>query len=403
MSGIIHRRRLSPSNTESRKIEAADEVGPGHPFWSEMSFLFKLKRLRLSAWLLAALATYVVLALYANRHQRPSVKWNAFQQDYMRRYRRAPPNSLKQWLKFASSKGCDTMRFYDGIERDLVIFRNRKLTYDEVVKEAMHYTDYFAAYEVKNNGLTLTNWQSIFDTSLRRRLEAFNLQRALKWLLKPLVHHKPPIHSKFVFNLRDEPTNIEDASVPIFSSCHASDFNDNLVYNNRTPAVSKMEEPIMRDLLVPYYFSVGLQFRGLWFWPFYSRGPSWKDRKDSIVWRGSTTGVPWGDAPRFWLLEQYGGSEVHEIVPGVSADFAFVRVVQNDNGQGLSETYRQQKALSYRDIQRHKYVIDVDGNCKYLNEYDGLDSSMNISLTAISLFSFYRALSQIVKIGIARL
>jgi hypothetical protein len=55
-------------------------------------------------------------------------------------------------------------------------------------------------------------------------------------------------------------------------------------------------------------------------------------------------------------------------VPGVDADFAFVRVVQNYDGQALPEKYRTAEAISYRDIQQHKYVLDVDGNCKYLKE-----------------------------------
>lgn len=378
---MMHRRHLSPSKIERRKkAPAADSEEAKHGGASESSYAFKLKhkRLRLSTWVVAALATCVVFALFANRHQRHSVKWSVFQQDYRRRFRRAPPESLKQWLKFATAQNCDTMRYYDAIERDLAIFRNRKLTYDEVVEEATKYTDYFAAYTVKNNKLSMTKWHTIFDMTFGKRIEAFNLQRSLTWLLQPLVHHKPPIHTKLVFSLHDIPTDVEDAAVPIFSSCHESQFNDNLVFNNRTRKTTKEEEPITRDLLVPYYFSVGVQHRGLWFWPFYSGGPSWKQRKDTIVWRGSTTGLPWGDAPRFWLLEQYGGNKIHEIAPGVDADFAFVRVVQNDEGQDLAKTYRQRKAMSYRDIQQHKYVLDVDGNCKYRKENEGGVNDMYI-------------------------
>lgn len=368
---MYRRNKSSPKTTKEKKASVSNDVEEAHFHGDGAAAAepeHRQRRVRWSWFVAAPLVACVLVSFFTlSRPPEQSLGWNNFEEDYHRRYRRAPPKSLEQWLTFALKNDCEPMRFYDVIERDLAIFRNQSLSYDKVVEEATKYTDYFAAYQVKDNRLSITNFQTIFDMTLGKRFETFNLQNSLSWLFRPLQNHKPPLDAKFVLNLRDQPTDKRNATYPIFSACHKSRFNDNLTYPE-THATTRDDESITRDLLVPYYFSIGVQHRGLWFWPFYSRGPSWRQRKDSIVWRGSTTGLPWGDSPRFWLLEQYGAKGVHEIVPGVDADFAFVRVVQNYDGQALPEKYRRAEAISYRDIQQHKYVLDVDGNCKYLKE-----------------------------------
>lgn len=160
-------------------------------------------------------------------------------------------------------------------------------------------------------------------------------------------------------NLRDEPTSRENAMYPCFSSCRVSHDNDGLVYDNRTPTIEPIPELIVtRDVVLPYYFSIGLIGRGgLWFRSFYRPASPWDQRKNVIIWRGSTTGT-WEASPRFWLFQRE-----HDI-PNVETDFAFMRVVQN-RGQELPSKYRQADSMSYSDIQQHKYLLDVDGNGTY--------------------------------------
>jgi len=166
----------------------------------------------------------------------------------------------------------------------------------------------------------------------------------------------------------------QEQQYPIFSFSQESNFNDNLSdfsnnnNNNQTLIYSSSDtEPIYRDLLLPYVFSlsfIGRPHPKLRMWPLYNRGPDWSTRKDAIVWRGSTTGPGWEEGPRFQLIGDYGGTGVHPIAPNVSvdADFAFVKVVQN-NGHVLDPNkYRRTKPMSYKDIQKYKYVLDIDGN-----------------------------------------
>ena len=124
-----------------------------------------------------------------------------------------------------------------------------------------------------------------------------------------------------------------------------------------------------QDLLVPYHFSIGHVGMGVWPWwgSVSSRGKPWRDRINAITWRGSTTGK-WGTGPRFHLVETYGGglTPQPQLLPGtnVLADFAFVKVVQSD-GRTLDSKYRVGNRMSYADMQKYKYVLDVDGNCKF--------------------------------------
>ena len=314
---------------------------------------------RPAACILAVLGICLIMNFSLVRHRRPTnVAWKEFAQDYQRRYTRAPPDMLKQWLDFAVTHKCETKRYYNTIEQDLKAFRNKKLHYDRVVEEVTNYSNYHVVIRIEHNKLKFVKWNRSFDMSWLKMVENLYLRYAIRWLLRPLVNHKPPIRTTFVLNLHDRPTGRKNATLPIFSSCHVSHHNDNLVYENRTTTMIQTDDTVTRDAVVPYYFSIGPIGRGLWFWPFYTKGPEWKQRKNGITWRGSTTGE-WERSPRFWLLQQYGG--MHSLA-GVDVDFAFVRVVQSPQGQELPSKYRQAESMSYRDIQRHKYVLDVDGN-----------------------------------------
>jgi hypothetical protein len=73
--------------------------------------------------------------------------------------------------------------------------------------------------------------------------------------------------------------------------------------------------------------------------------------------------------PRFQLVRRFGSESTLRdvddtkptIVTSVGADIAFMRVVQND-GQGLDTMYRNAPSMTYSELQKYRYVIDVDGN-----------------------------------------
>ena len=317
------------------------------------------------------------LWLFAPPTDRPeTISWDTFRDDYVKRYHRDPPESLRQWLSFAQSKECETMKFYDAIHRDLDVFRNRKAplkyqTPDELVAEAAIEPQSFATFSIANHRLTIerlvtTTWPKDY-TSVRGRAY---LKYCIRWLMHPLVNHKPPINNTFFLNLHDTPVSKTDAMFPIFSYSQVSYENDNLTPPKENVGITGTRNSTMtttthdnvtRDLLIPYFLTMGFLSR-LWFWPFFSPGKDFKQRQDTITWRGSTTGI-WEEGHRFHLLEHYGGSGVHplsETIP-VNVDFAFHNVIFNDGKEVDTTKYRIALSIPYRGMQENKYVLDVDG------------------------------------------
>jgi hypothetical protein len=143
-----------------------------------------------------------------------------------------------------------------------------------------------------------------------------------------------------------------------------------------------------KDLIVPWHFSLRFISQQLWWWPFYNKHGAvpYARRKNVISWRGSTTG-PWKTGARFKLVQEFGGRGIHPLVTnsnkshtnssvsnptsnsvvvvgGVSADFAFIKVVQQPpNAESLSrDSYRFARHMFYREMQQNKYILDIDGN-----------------------------------------
>ena len=134
--------------------------------------------------------------------------------------------------------------------------------------------------------------------------------------------------------------------------------------DENTP-IPPRNDNITRDVHIPYVFTMDRR-NTLWFWPFVGPGKEFKKRKDTITWRGTTTGL-WEKGHRFQMLEKYGGSGVHplsERTPSVKVDFAFTNLWSDDgaNSKKLNTTrYRLGERMSYADMQEYKYVLDVDG------------------------------------------
>lgn len=330
-----------------------------------------------------------------------STEWKSFSHDYHQRFGRSPPLELQQWLAYAKRHKCETRKYYDSIDRQLKVFRtdpNKTLQFslDDMVDEASTYTNGYVVFYLNENKLTIEKMQDIDsapDYAGRpwwlAKVERYYKEWALRWLLQPVVDHQPPISTKFVWNIMDEPA--ADPKFPIFSACTPRDDWDyfDITANNQTlssqgqkslrESEASVAETKVRDLLIPYHFSIGsIGTKGgdgnlLWSLvrSMTSSHRPWRDRENAITWRGSTTGA-WETGPRFHLVNMdVDGMSNPEVwkrnnVSTVLPDFAFVKVIQKQ-GKVLDPKYRTGDHMSYKEMQNFKYVLDVDGNSECAN------------------------------------
>jgi len=314
-------------------------------------------------------------------------EWHDFQADYKQRFGRSAPSSLQSWLRFAKFSNCNEKDYYNAIDEDLQTYRDqinrtgRLFQYADIIPSGRNLTSNYLVLGVENYTLTVVE-DGLAHSHHRRRME-----KKLRWLLKPLKAHYPPLKSVFFFDAHDHPTKTTNSSLPIFSVCKMGYITDDQIppttdhgsssfleqpktdkhATTTTPKYSAFHEDYpdsyeSRSLLVPYHFSV---FDSYYIVP---PGPAFSARRDAILWRGSTTGYGWGTAPRFQLMKQYGGTQVHSLAPKapeVMADFAFVHVVQNQSGQTLPPGTRFAPKIEEKESKEYKYILDIDGNGKY--------------------------------------
>jgi len=395
------------------------------------------------------------------------LSWRSFRKAYETKVRRPPPEGFQAWLEYADKQECELFRMYNAIERDLAPFRhklkgpeaepddvNRKsrknrignnnnnnnpqaqeeekqpatlYKWNELEHIATNYTaGAYLLVEIKDNKFKivekdLTDWFAQHPSNLhdgkgiRAWWEQHKLLWNVKWLLDPVINHKPPLKTRFVINLHPDPKLPLDAAVPIFSSHHEHYHTDNdpmhpgnlsleIANKNRNGLVDPRTKTT-KDLLLPHLYVAGGRMGaagltsspaigGFWFWPFFRNGKAWTKRKTAIAWRGATLGTyringtntaaedGVGDishnfftGPRFELMRKWSGKEVHPMsasVP-VDVDFAFTRtVILGDESINatqkaaiatkLKNDYRFAKTLSFRRLQQYKYLMDVDSN-----------------------------------------
>jgi hypothetical protein len=275
------------------------------------------------------------------------------------------------------------------------------------------------------------------QTSWRGWWEIQKLEWNLQWLLDPLRHHTPPLTTRLVINLHSRPKSPPNAMVPIFSS-HSESYHTqddpthpgNLsleISNKNRNGVIDTRDRTTRDLLLPHLYIAGGRvgtagmtsspaIGGFWFWPFYREGIPWQKRRNTIVWRGSTLGNfeqstsnnnknknknnnktqhDFFSGPRFTMMQTWGGTSVHPVQAEsqVQVDFAFTNVLlqgeeKMDQAQkdaitaAVKKEYRFAPRLSFRQLQKHKYLMDVDGNgtLDYLASRDRLLSNLSVLL-----------------------
>jgi hypothetical protein len=230
-----------------------------------------------------------------------SKEWQNFRTDYKHRFLRDPPDSLQKWLVYAKSMNCETRDFYNAIHNDLAPFRNATNlpTLGELLQKSGSYSNHRIEFSLRNHKLT-----AVFvhkpGATLMHRMEGLYITWAYRWLLRPLTRHQPPIHTKFVVSLHDAPMSPLNARAPIFSASRLSHHTDDHYTKKKNQLFETDNDELSRDhmrklfqskgnlnengtsvkndLLIPYYFSIGLLARGFWFWPFYTYGRNWIDR-----------------------------------------------------------------------------------------------------------------------------
>ncbi|CAB9527271.1 KDEL motif-containing protein 1 [Seminavis robusta] len=235
--------------------------------------------------------------------------------------------------------------------------------------------DFLIAFSLENHKLTITGPGKGRGLAWDQWKYTVHLMRRL---LEPVRTHKPPLKLKFIVNLHDRARDSSvNATVRVFSACKEDYYtNEKPIPNNEAPSrhypfnatyirgTNASKFKASRDLLFRAWFSLPDHLHKLWLWPFYSQGLNFVERDNVINWRGSTTGE-WGTGVRFQMIEKIGGTDVHTLTDNlVSVHFAFVRAVQGPDEEGSSakERYRFANGMKYLELQRNKYILDVDGN-----------------------------------------
>jgi hypothetical protein len=324
---------------------------------------------------------------YTETYEYEAYHWTTFQAEYQRRFGRAPPSSLQQWHRYAKYHGCscsDTNENYDVLNRDLETFRDqtksmgRLFLYSQVLESGAKQTNNYVVVEIKDHG-----FQAIVQNHTFGKGFAV-IERNLRWMLAPVMRHVPPIKTVLFFDLHDHPSKQSTAdSLPLFSTCRMSYWTDNqpppsqehlqellkggegevlYSYHQATKQVNPIHPDFSsydsRTLLMPYYYALDVDML--------SPGPIFSERKDAIVWRGSTTGYDWGISPRFQLVNEFGGGRPYRLKPPaapVEMDFAFTRIVQKHSiNHTLPPGNRMAPLMPDHKTQQYKYILDVDGN-----------------------------------------
>ncbi|CAB9521881.1 expressed unknown protein [Seminavis robusta] len=320
--------------------------------------------------------------------------WQDFQQDYYLRYHRRPPDSLRMWLQYAKDNKCNERDFYTYIEEDLKSYREQinrtgsPLRYPDVISSGQRLTDNYIAFTLENHQLNVVASHNIHLNFVQQSM----IERNIRKLLLPLLAHQPPFQSVLFFDLHDHPSRgTTSDTLPLFSVCKMRYMTEDKRPPSDAQLATFMDQSFTPSVLGQRHQYTRLQADASIFHPEFtdsydSRGimvpyhfglnddeeaspnpsmPALKDRKDAIVWRGSTTGSEWGVSPRFHLVERFGGNDAHPIALSVPviADFAFVDIVQNyTDKHTMSPHWRVSRRMEPEEAQLFKYIMDVDGN-----------------------------------------
>ena len=89
--------------------------------------------------------------------------------------------------------------------------------------------------------------------------------------------------------------------------------------------------------------------------PFWYRQTRWEHKKDTLIWRGTTTGVNGRD--RIRIIQQYIDSNVEDI------DVAFDAITKEQQSKVPSPQAKYVRpSLTIRELLRYKYLLSLEGN-----------------------------------------
>ena len=278
--------------------------------------------------------------------------WREFARTYEYRYNRTAPSGLRRWMTFATSRNCSLEhQHYDAIDADVGEYRvNSPLT----PPDPTQYPFPYASYTLMNNELVLHH----DDIGWRNS--------NLRWVLEPLRQHQPPINDlPILFYLLDEPeAGLQNAPISFSWSKRI----DPTTGASLTP---RMRVPYVNDMTSNHVRERWRRFSAAKKKKLFHREVAWENKKDAIVWRGSTTGgmisstTNWTKYVRFRLVDQFGRGGVHKLSSNmnVDVDVAFSGICQcRGDCPTMMRPYRFAKRKPFNWNAHHKYIIDVDGN-----------------------------------------
>lgn len=254
---------------------------------------------------------------------------------YKRRYLRAPPSSFERWVELALEHNSTIIDDYDQLEIDLSAFRSAGLVGDKLKSRMLEAKSALPGLDFGH--LSVVDGQAVAFGPVLGTLYASALVDFLKpvqhlipdvtipvnWFAEPRVPHPDPLASsralEAIPHSREDPTKILQQACPSnhISPIRAWDLLEPpLDYcqedvdelkelhgflqapgsffplNKLVPIISRSKLSNFADILAPNVCYGNGEYRGE------PDTTPWQEKKDSLYWRGTTTGVM--QTPQTW-------------------------------------------------------------------------------------------------------
>ncbi|KAA8573054.1 hypothetical protein EYC84_003591 [Monilinia fructicola] len=335
--------------------------------------------------------------------------------EYRKRYGIPPPPNFDKWYSFAKSKGVQLIDEYDNIHTSLTPFWGLEpATIRGRAQEALGFPNNLIGLLIRGGKVTKVEggnqWQ----------------QEATVGMMKSFLKYLPDMD--LCFNIHDEPRVVvpyddlarlvhiaKDQNMPNANSieaprnswsprpidvtafsdiCQSPSFSESFGFFDRPNAFNVVHDlfPIFSQSKISSFSDI--LYPSPWYW--YGKVPyeeaedkAWKDKKDKIYWRGSTTGgfsrdggwrrqhrqkvvqkVNAGDQAKVlvnrgeetkedWQVKTVPRSDFKEIF-----DIFFSHVGQCDPGDcdAQKQFFDVKEAAKQQDAWKYKYLLDMDGN-----------------------------------------
>ncbi|ETS61471.1 hypothetical protein PaG_04508 [Moesziomyces aphidis] len=256
-------------------------------------------------------------------------------QAYRRRYLRSPPRGYEKWVEFALKHNATVVDDYDQIEVDLSPFRQAGLRGDKLKRRILDAKAPLPGYEFGQvgvvNGKAVSFGPDFGPLSAQTLMEILapvqhlipDVTIPFNWYAEPRVPH--PSQSPSSGALRSINTSHRDPTAILRQACPSNHISPGRPWNDLEPPIDYCGEDInelselhgflqapdnfhpftklvpmlsrsklsnFADILVPNPCYGSEVYRGL------PDNIPWEKKRDSVYWRGSTTGV--AQTPTTW-------------------------------------------------------------------------------------------------------